>query len=85
MANWVWRGNKTLSTDGLEQLYCTEKIHLGKNGSSTSYRIEAVYTGNRRETLLKGLTDPNQALTWERANFGDLTTGLIRADLPSEV
>jgi hypothetical protein len=61
-----WKGNKTLSTHGLEQLYCSEKISRGKNGSSTSYTIEAVYTGNRRETLLKGLTDPDQALFIEQ-------------------
>ncbi|MEM1084840.1 MAG: hypothetical protein AAGI48_12080 [Verrucomicrobiota bacterium] len=61
-----WKGNKTMATEEIEQLYCTEKITRSKNGTSTRYRIEAVLKGNRRETLLKGVDNPDQALFIEQ-------------------
>ncbi|MFC7338308.1 hypothetical protein ACFQY0_14025 [Haloferula chungangensis] len=61
-----WKGNLTLDTNGLQQLYVSEKINRGKNGSSTSYQLEAVLRDKRRKTLIKNLTDPDQALFIEQ-------------------
>lgn len=61
-----WKGNKRIAADAVDQLFCKEKISHGKNGSSASYRIEAVLHGNMRETLATGFSDPDQALFVEQ-------------------
>ncbi len=61
-----WKGNKILATSEVEQLYCIEKVSHGNNGSSASYRVEAVLRGNRRETLIGGLNNPDHALYIEQ-------------------
>ena len=73
-----WKGDKTMDPKLVEQLFCREKISHGKNGSSVSYQVEAVLEGNRRETLVKDLTDPNHALYIEQ----QLERHLRIADLP---
>ena len=50
----------------VEQLFCREKISRGKNGTTTTYQLEAVLEGNRRETLVKDLSDPDHALYIEQ-------------------
>lgn len=61
-----WSGNKTVPRTEVSQLYCKEKIHHGKNGASTTYGIEMVLSGNRRETLVKGLPNSDHALFIEQ-------------------
>ena len=61
-----WKGNKTLNTADLQQLYVTKKVSHGKNGTSVTYNLEAVLKDNQRETLPKSLTDPDQALFIEQ-------------------
>lgn len=61
-----WKGNKRLASDAVEQFYCKEKITRGKNGSSSTYQVEAVLRGNLRETLVSGFTEPGQALFVEQ-------------------
>lgn len=61
-----WKGDKRIAAETVEQLFCMEKISRGKNGSSASYRVEAVLRGNVRETLARGFTDPDQALFVEQ-------------------
>lgn len=61
-----WRGNQDLERGVVRQLYCTEKVTHGKNGSSARYGVEVVLEGNRRETLVKGLDDADQALFIEQ-------------------
>ncbi len=56
-----WKGNKSLPAAEVEQIYCREKISRNRNGSSTTYNVEAVLRGNRRETLVTGLGDPDHA------------------------
>lgn len=73
-----WRGDKRIAADTVEQLFCKEKITHGKNGSSASYRIEAVLRGNVRETLASGFTDPDQALFVEQ----ELERHLKISDVP---
>ncbi|MEX0867604.1 MAG: hypothetical protein WD030_09615 [Pirellulales bacterium] len=60
-----WRGNKTILSHDIEQLYCREKISQGKNGASYRYAVLVVQQG-RREVLLKGLENVEQALYIEQ-------------------
>jgi len=73
-----WKGDKTMDPKLVEQLFCREKISHGKNGTSVSYQVEAVLEGNRRETLVKDLTNPDHALYIEQ----QLERHLRIADLP---
>jgi hypothetical protein len=61
-----WKGDRTFDGGTVSQLFCTEKIHRGKNGSSSSYQVEAVLPGNRRETLVRGLPEADHALFIEQ-------------------
>jgi hypothetical protein len=61
-----WKGNKRLPRDLVEQLFCKEKISRSKNGTSSSYSVEAVLNGNRRETLASGFNDSDHALFVEQ-------------------
>ncbi len=73
-----WKGNKSIAAVEISQLYCMEKISHGKNGSSASYRIEAVLGDNRRETLVSGLPEADHALFIEQ----QLERHLKIADVP---
>jgi hypothetical protein len=59
-------GNADIPTDDLAQLYCKERISHSKNGTSYSYQVLAVTKANVRKTLLKGLTEAEQALFIEQ-------------------
>lgn len=61
-----WKGNKQMARNQIEQLYCQEKIHRGKNGSAATYRLMAVTPGNGRETLVKNVTDIEHAIFFEQ-------------------
>ncbi len=61
-----WKGNKRISVHDVTQLYCQEKISHGKNGSSVSYKVEVVLSGNKRETLVEGLSSADEALFVEQ-------------------
>jgi hypothetical protein len=61
-----WKGDCTLDASSATQFFCTEKIHRGKNGSSTSYTVEVVLPGNQRRSLATGLPDPDQAIFIEQ-------------------
>ncbi len=61
-----WKGNKQIPADQVGQLYCREKITRGKNGSSSTYSVEAVLEGNRSATLITGLRNPEHALFIEQ-------------------
>jgi len=61
-----WPGNKTLVSHEVEQCYSKEKIHHGKNGTHYTYTIHALMTNGRRETVVSGLTDTEQALYIEQ-------------------
>jgi len=60
-----WPGNRTLGRADVEQLFCTQKVSHGKNGTTITYQVEAVGKGGRRTTLLKGL-EQDQALYVEQ-------------------
>ncbi len=61
-----WPGNKTLPSYEVEQLYSQEKVHRGKNGVHYTYTVQAMMSNGRRETVVGGLTDTEQALYIEQ-------------------
>jgi hypothetical protein len=67
-----WRGNKTLPRDQISQLFCQEMVNRGKNGTSVIYQLVAVLPGNKRDTLIKNITDPEQAIYLEQQIEGHL-------------
>jgi hypothetical protein len=73
-----WKGDRQLPAGSVSQLYCTEKVHRTKNGSTTRYGVEAVLPGNRRDTLVRDLPDADHALFIEQ----QLERHLGLADIP---
>lgn len=61
-----WPGGKTVARAELEQLFCEEKVHRGKNGVSYTYDVSAVLRGASRVKLVTGLQSPEQALYIEQ-------------------
>lgn len=57
-----WRGNVDVSIGSLEQLYCTEKISHGRNGTTVRYGVEAVLRDGRNLKVVTGLDERDQAL-----------------------
>jgi hypothetical protein len=78
-----WRGNMSIAVNELEQLFCEEKVHRGKNGTTRTYDVSAVLRGGRSVRLLKGLTEVQQALYLEQAIEENL--GIIDVDVPGEL
>jgi hypothetical protein len=64
-----WRGNLDLPTDGIEQIYCQNKLHTNRNDGRTTtsmqYEVHAVINGNKQK-LLGGLLEADQALFVEQ-------------------
>ena len=85
-----WRGNLDLPTDGIEQIYCQNKLRTnrddnGHTSTSMSYEVHAVVAGQKRK-LLGGLHEADHALFVEqtlerflkiedRAVHGEMTAG----------
>ncbi|MEZ5326002.1 MAG: hypothetical protein R3F19_13205 [Verrucomicrobiales bacterium] len=61
-----WKGNKEIPAHTVKQLYCKEKITNSKNGTHTRYSIEIILEGDKRDTLIKGLEEAEQALFVEQ-------------------
>ncbi len=59
-------GNKTLTAVDIVQVYCKQTIHRGKNSTSVTYEVLAIMNDQRRETLLNGLYNAEQALYIEQ-------------------
>jgi hypothetical protein len=62
-----WRGNLDVSTMMLEQLFCTEQVSRGRNGTTVRYGVEAVLKDGRHLKLATGLDAREQALFIEQA------------------
>jgi hypothetical protein len=62
-----WRGNRDVSTDVLEQLFCTEQVSRSRNGTSIRYGVDAVLKDGRHLKLATGLEAREQALFIEQA------------------
>lgn len=61
-----WRAPKPIFVDDLQQLYVKQKISHGKNGSSTTYSLEALLNDGSSKTLLKHQQDQNIPTAVER-------------------
>ncbi len=61
-----WPGKKELSTAGLAQLWCVEKMHRRKRGYSYTYEVHAKTRQGADHTLLRSLADAEQALYLEQ-------------------
>jgi hypothetical protein len=62
-----WRGNLDVSTLSLSQLFCTEKISQGRNGTTVRYGVEAMLKDGRHLKVAPGLNVREQALFIEQA------------------
>lgn len=65
-----WRGNLDLPTDGIEQIYCQNKLHRsrdddGHTTTSMQYEVHAVI-GGQKTKLLSGLQEADHALFVEQ-------------------
>lgn len=65
-----WRGNLDLPTDGIEQIYCQNKLHKrrdedGHTTTSMQYEVHAVI-GGQKTKLLSGLHEADHALFVEQ-------------------
>ncbi len=61
-----WFGSVAMPAGDVKQLYCREKVSHGKNGTRVTYQLHAVTRGHRRQKLLSGLNDAEQALFVEQ-------------------
>jgi hypothetical protein len=61
-----WPGNLEVPTSSLEQLFCTEKVSHGRNGTTVRYGVEAVLKDGRHLKLAPGLEDREQAMFLEQ-------------------
>lgn len=61
-----WPGNRVMPAADIEQLYCFERVHRGKNGTSITYEVNAVDRGGRKVKLVGGLQEAEQALFLEQ-------------------
>lgn len=61
-----WRGSVDVSTISVEQLFCTEKISRGRNGTTVRYNVEAVLKDGRHLKVATGLDEREQALFIEQ-------------------
>ena len=61
-----WKGNKTIPRASVSQVYCKEITRPSKRGPVSIYNIETLGENGIRDTLVKNLTDPEQALFVEQ-------------------
>ena len=61
-----WKGNKAIPAHSVRQIYGKEMIKNSKNGTYKRYSVEVVLDTNKRETLVKGLEEAEQALFIEQ-------------------
>jgi hypothetical protein len=78
-----WRGNREIPVSELEQLFCEEHVTRNKNGSTTSYSLNAVLQSGRKLGLVKGLPGADQALFIEHALEKHL--GIANRPVPGEL
>jgi hypothetical protein len=79
-----WFGNHRLSVHDLDQLYSQQEMNRNRNGVSYSYKVNAVTKGNRKITLVSGLTEADQALFIEQQleNYMRIKDRPVPGELP---
>lgn len=78
-----WRGVPALPSSRITQLYCKERIHRGKNGTTTSYEVWAALDEGQPKKLVSGLNEPEQALFIEQRI--ERALGLADRPMPAEL
>lgn len=78
-----WPGNREVPVDSLEQLYCTENVHRGKNGTTFSYDLKAALKDGTSTVLVKKIPEAEQALYIEQAVEDALD--IIDVAMPGEI
>jgi len=61
-----WRGNRSLGTSNLKQLYCERKVSRSKNGTTVTYNLNAILTNGEKHQLLTGLPQQDIAIYLEQ-------------------
>ena len=61
-----WRGNRTLPTAALQQLYCDDVLVRTRNGSRRTFRLHAVLRDGSKLQILSGIDDADVPLFVER-------------------
>lgn len=54
-------GNKKINSSDIQQLYFTEKISRGKNGTTISYQLHMLDLNNKSKRLIRNLETPEVA------------------------
>jgi len=78
-----WRGVPELAASRITQLYCKERIHRGKNSSTTSYEVWAALDEGQPRKLVSRLSEPEQALFIEQRI--EKALGLADRPMPAEL
>lgn len=61
-----WLGNRQLQASDIAQVYSRERVSHSKNSTSYSYQVQAILQNGRKQELLGGLSDVDQALYIEQ-------------------
>jgi hypothetical protein len=62
-----WPGAGVHAADRIRQLFCVEKVSQGKNGTSRTYEVHAIFDDERRQKILSGLFEPEHAIFLEQS------------------
>lgn len=62
-----WPGNRELAADEIDQLYCRQQVHHGRNGRTIHYDVEMVSRDGRTLKLVSSLPRAEEALFIEYA------------------
>ncbi len=61
-----WPGARRIAVLDLDQLFCSEHISRGKNGTSVTYRLNALLRDGSKVSLLSSIEEPLQVLFLEQ-------------------
>jgi hypothetical protein len=78
-----WRGVPAVPAARITQLYCKQRIHHGKNGTTTTYEVWIARDEGGALKLVSGLDDPDQALFVEQRV--EKALGLSNLPMPGEL
>jgi hypothetical protein len=79
-----WPGNRQLEASDVAQLFSREKISRSKNSTSYSYQVHALLQNGKKQKLLSGLTDVDQALYVEQEieRYLGIRDRMVRGEIP---
>jgi len=82
-----WPGQRDLSTDDIEQLYCQEKTVRTKNGTRTTYQLAAATRHGRDVKLVSGLAElsPARFLEYELEAHLGIADRPVVGEVPKRV